>query len=88
MFGSNPKGAWDCLRKLTGIQKQKVQPDVDNVLDFCNELNDFYTRFDVHDFSVEFDTLCQSLSTKNNLLIIIKQEDAIESLHRVETGKA
>lgn len=48
----------------------------------------FYNRYDVHDFSAEIDTICQFLSTKNYLPIMIKEEDVLKSLHLIKATKA
>lgn len=52
-FKSNkPKDAWNGVKMFCGLKrKQRIDPS--NPQEYVNELNPFYSRFDIHDFNEE-----------------------------------
>ncbi len=59
----NPKTAWQGMQTITGCGKKQslcVPGGIDPV-DFANNLNQFYARFDVHDFTTAFDATKETL---------------------------
>ena len=82
------KGAWNGLRHITGFNKKSGNVVLDNPSVFCNDLNDFYGRFDVHDFHNERSILVDTLCNLNEQSPIITQEGVIKSLHSVKSGKS
>ena len=57
----NAKDAWRGLNTMMGRKNKQQTVKTDNPRGFANELNRFYARFDVTDFSSERDKACRSL---------------------------
>lgn len=52
-FSSAPRRAWQGVQTITGYKPKNHLMAVDNELDMANKLNEFYCRFDTHDFKSE-----------------------------------
>ena len=63
---NDSRKAWDGIKTITGYKKKSNLPSVENNETFANELNEFYSRFDTHDFAVECDKLLQQLHVQND----------------------
>ena len=52
------KGMWQGLRSMAGMTKKPIDINIDKgkELEYVNELNKFYARFDNHDFSQQIQT--------------------------------
>ena len=61
-------------------------PDPDNIVEYVNELNRFYARFDDKDFSYECSTVLSNVNSINDPPIMISQDDVFLSLKRIKTG--
>ena len=90
MFKSDTKSAWSGLKQLTGMKKNPIKPDVNDINKFCNELNVFYGRFDKYDF---YSLRSSMVDLHNNALsdadkIVITEDDVLKSLSNIKTGKA
>ena len=57
----NAKDAWRGLNTMMGRKNNQQTVKTDDPRGFANELNRFYARFDVTDFSSERDNGCRSL---------------------------
>ena len=58
----NAKDAWRRgLNTMMGSKINQQTVKTDDPCDFANELNKYYARFDVSDFSNERDNVCRSL---------------------------
>ena len=57
---NNPRVAWQAMQTMTGYKSKKQMVAHSN--DFVNELNNFYCRFDTHDFTAENTALECSLA--------------------------
>ena len=90
MCKSDSKAAWRGLKQLTGMTKTAISHDVADTLQFCNELNTYYTRFDKYDFALERSCICQFHRNKAQIepSIVIDVDDVIRSLKCVKLGKA
>ena len=55
---------------------------------FAEDLNNFYCRFDVHDFGDECKNLAQILETKHDESIIITADEVRKCLNNINTKKA
>ena len=89
MFKSNnSKDAWKGLKVLCGYQSKNSNADPENICDYVNELNKFYSRFDVHDFSAECENVLIDVKRKNDLPIVISVDDVTQSLKRIRIGKS
>ena len=82
------KSAWKGLRILTSSEKKKSKAQPENTLQFCNDMNQFFTRFDKFDFTTECKTLLDSLSLQNSTRIVISERDVERTLKAVKIGKA
>jgi hypothetical protein len=83
----NARDAWKGLNVMMGRGegKQKIQCDDETV--FANDLNTFYSRFDVHDFRQECDTLCDPLLAVPDS-VTVSQEEVASCLARINPRKA
>ena len=88
MFKYDSKSAWNGLRALTGMKKSPVTPDVDNMNQFCNELNVFYARFDKHDFGNVRTGITNFLRCRESEAITISVDEVLKSLNAIKIGKA
>ena len=88
----DPRKAWQGMQTVTGCcKKQAVHfPAGVHPMDFANDLNQFYTRFDIHDFSKELNTMRETLSDNvNDTHNIQLSVSTVEKLFRtVKTNKA
>ena len=85
---NDSRKAWDGLKTITGYKKESNLPNVENNETFANELNDFYSRFDTHDFSKECDILLKQLHVKNDQSPLISIPDVNSALSKIKTRKA
>ena len=89
MFKSNnTKAAWKGLKTLTGYKSSSCLPEHDNNRMFAEELNIFYNRFDVHNFSTELTQMELSLADNTDQQIIISQEEVRNTLKNINPRKA
>ena len=89
MFKGDTGSAWKGIKELTGMCKSRYKPDIDDSKKFCNELNEFYCRFDKHDFSNERKEIVEEISSVSDLEpIIVSEEEVLKYLKTVKIGKA
>ena len=72
---------------LFSTQKSNL-PCVENNDIFANELNEFYSRFDTHDFTNECNELLRELKDKNDPTREITLSDVNSALSKKDTSKA
>ena len=70
---------------MMGRKNKQQTVKTDNPRGFANELNRFYARFDVIDFSSERDNVCRSLLPSP---VCVEEEDVISCLSRLKPSKA
>lgn len=88
MFKSrDPKNAWKGLNSLTGRKLKQALPEPEDPVVYAQELNNFYARFDVHNFQDECSAMIQTLKDRNDVKIIIKESDVINCLNSIKMGK-
>jgi hypothetical protein len=89
LFHTNcSRDAWKALKKLTGLTKKNVEPSVTNVKAYCDELNVFYSRFDIYDFSRECQELVNVLKCKHDDRIIVSEEEVVMYFSKIKVHKA
>ena len=89
LFRTNqPKDAWKGVKVLSGYQTKRVVVDSSIDLTYVNELNSFYTRFDIHDFKEELDNILRLANDSNDEQIVLSYEEVAKSLKRIKRGKA
>lgn len=64
-------------------RKQKASPQCVDPIGLANDLNTHYSRFDIHDFSDEIDTMCASLTPAP---VIVKERDVMQINPRKAAG--
>ena len=79
------KDAWGILNKMMGREKRKQGINYGNNEDWANELNKFYSRFDVFNFQKECDDICSSLSPSE---LSVEEEEVISCFKRINPLKA
>ncbi|XP_070534509.1 uncharacterized protein [Ptychodera flava] len=85
---NNCKAAWDGLKVMMGKkQNTSLNSFPRDLLAFPDELNKFYARFDVRDFTNECVTLCQSLKPVSDQ-IEVSQSDVEGSFLKLNSNKA
>ena len=60
---NNSKACWAGLKQITGYVTKRESLCVDDDNKFVNELNDFYCRFDCHNFKKEHNDIMSSFKT-------------------------
>ena len=72
------------------MKKIVVTPDVKDANKFCNELNNFYGRFDKYDFSDIRSHMVkvQDERTTSEQHIVITADDVVKSLSAIKIGKS
>ena len=85
---NDSRKAWDGLKTITGYKKKSNLPSVENNETFANELNEFYSRFDTHDFSDECDKLLQQLHVQNDESPKVTVSDVNNALSKIKIRKA
>lgn len=89
MFRTNStKEAWKGLKKITGLSKKRVEPHVDNLKSYCDELNKFYNRFDVFDFNSKCEELLNILKSKNDVKLVINEDEVVSTFSKIKAHKA
>ena len=81
---NDSRKAWDGLKTITGYKKKSNLPSVENNETFANELNEFYSRFDTHDFSDECDKLLQQLHVQNDESPKVTVPDVNNALSKIK----
>lgn len=49
-FRNDARRAWQGVQAITGYKPKRHLMAMENELEMANDLNDFYCRFDIHDF--------------------------------------
>jgi hypothetical protein len=88
MFKQDAKSAWNGIRLLTGMKKSNVIPDVQNIPKFCDDLNNFYARFDKVDFSVIRNELVDFHRARPSHPIELSEAEVVKCLRSLKAGKA
>jgi hypothetical protein len=88
LFKTDSKSAWNGLRVLTGMKKSPTAPVVNDLNEFCNELNNFYARFDKHNFENVRTCITNFLRSGESESITISVEEVLKSLSSIKIGKA
>ena len=66
-------------------QTKHTLPHSSNWVDTANEMNSFYARFDVRDFSVDCATLCETIVPEQ---LDLFEADVVTSFSRLNSHKA
>jgi hypothetical protein len=94
--GNNMKKAWEGLSIMSGFKGNKgggsVEKSSATQMD-VNELNQFYARFDKHDFSDERENIREKLTsasgpTEGESPIVVTEEEVLRGLKGVNASKA
>jgi hypothetical protein len=78
--------AWSGVKAMIGSTKKHQRIETDNNLNFANDLNSFYSRFDCHDFSQDRQKVLDGL--ENNVSLTITKRDVIKSFNKIKIHKA
>ena len=82
----NAREAWGGLRAMMGKQQTKHSlPHSANSVDTADDLNRFYARFDVRDFSEDCATLCETIVPEQ---LDLSETDVVTSFSRLNSHKA
>jgi hypothetical protein len=85
------KDVWDGMKVITGYSKSKKSDVSDNTVTYANELNDFYARFDSHDFVSEREEVVSSLDNVSNGVydpITVTVDDVCRVMKTLNVNKA
>ena len=72
---NDTRKAWQGIKMLTGFNKTSCLPEVEDNEKYANELNHFYSRFDVHDFKSERLALINTLMNMSGEKIIFAEAE-------------
>ena len=82
----NAREAWSGLRAMMGKQQTKHSlPHSANSVDIASEMNSFYARFEVRDFSENCATLCETIVPEQ---LDLSETDVVTSFSRLNSHKA
>ena len=81
----NVKEAWDGLNKMMGRSSKQSHQRLPDTPDPVNDLNRFYARFDVRDFSVECNEICQSIEPE---FLEITESEVLKVFRKQKPNKA
>ena len=84
------KKVWHGMRLMSGYSNgsSKSSPSPRTSLEFANELNAFYNRFDCHDLSQQTNDLLTSLTNDNETFLTVSEEDVRKELSKLNPSKA
>ena len=84
------KKVWEGMNLMSGRKKVNKPSVLCTSNDYANELNDFYARFDCHDFSSEKERIVNELLNANEMYndVIIDEFDVLKAMTSVNTTKA
>ena len=89
LFRTNrTKDAWKGLRCLSGFKSKNCMPDPDDISQYVNELNLFYTRFDDKDFHDEHDRIVNNINMQSHERIVIAENEVLWALSNAKPGKS
>ena len=88
---NNMKCVWDGISLMSGSKKRKTCSNLNNTTGYANELNEFYGRFDCHDFKSERDERNKLLNERrvnecDN--IIIEEKHVLNTLQKLKPNKS
>ena len=81
----NVKEAWDGLNKMMGKSSNQSNRRLPDTPDPVNDLNRFYARFDIRDFSAECDQICQSIKPEH---LELKESEVLKIFQKQKPNKA
>ena len=71
LMSMDSKKLWDSMKAITNMNTTKKHLSTDDDLGKANELNDFFLRFENHDFSKECNNVMQTILTDVSCRIVI-----------------
>ncbi|KAJ8040889.1 hypothetical protein HOLleu_15327 [Holothuria leucospilota] len=85
---NNMRRVWDGIRLMSGYRNNSNACHISEItLDYANDLNHFYNRFDQQDFSHEYSKL-QNVLTDPSSNIVVSEEDVRRQFSRLNLSKA
>ena len=88
---NNSKACWAGLKKVAGCAPKRATLCVENENNIANELNDFYCRFDCHDFKNIQEDITSSFNTSDNedhSPLLITEKEVASIFKQVNVAKA
>ena len=87
---NNMKKVWQGMRLMSGYANGsgKSCPLPNTSLDYANQLNSFYNRFDCHDFSNEIQILLNSAAPMNKAFLSLEEHEVRQEFSRTNPAKA
>jgi len=76
------------VKELSGFVQKNCLPELENIHEYVNDLNTFYTRFDDKNFKGECDTILYTVKGRNDSKIVLSDHDVLTALNRAKIGKA
>ena len=85
---NNIAAVWGGLKKVTGYECAKSTISVSDIDGYVNELNLFYGRFDVHDFSSEHSSIRNESLQERGPTICFEKRAVIKEFRKVNVKKS
>ena len=87
---NNMKRVWDGMRLMSGyVNKNKCSNDLPDIsIDYANELNQFYSRFDCHDFSDKVENLMILNSGDTESFLTVTEDEVRLKFSQIDSSKA
>ena len=84
---NNTRASWQAMEKITGYKSRVRMPDCSEV--FVNDLNAFFSRFEVHDYTAENENVHKILTEMPSQIdVVFSETDVRNVLGRVKLNKA
>uniref|UniRef100_A0A9J7XIF0 Reverse transcriptase domain-containing protein n=1 Tax=Cyprinus carpio carpio TaxID=630221 RepID=A0A9J7XIF0_CYPCA len=87
-FKGDARRAWQGVQSITGYKSKKHPLVAENNFNMANELNDFYCRFDIHDFKVEQNEIITAVRDMKGIDFDIPMDEVKFYFRRVNPRKA
>ena len=84
---NNMKRVWDGIRLMSGYTSKSRSRLPVTTVEYADELNQFYNRFDNHDFSAEHNGL-QDLLTHSACDLVVTEGEVLRQFSRLNPSKA
>jgi hypothetical protein len=83
-----PRKMWQSLNTMTGYKPGKKSINIDDAQALADELNQFYARFDEHDFSAEQADVLERVKQRESQPVIISVEEVSACFQNINVRSA
>ena len=87
---NDSKGMWAGVKQMIGFKDKetKISTEKGKEKEYCDQLNNFYSRFDTYDFSKEIQNIKKDVSENNDHILQIERHDVLKLFRSLKSNKA